>query len=743
MALPSPEELQAMMNSDTGYQSSLGGSDILGGSSLGRLPSPSQLQDMMIADQINKDAGIGTKAASGALYGISTMGDLVDILSKGMDYITPDFVKSTALTKENPVNAMLKAENNPQGMVGQAIRNKFDDLTGVKNSTQIGSDSLPYKIGSYAPMVLMGGENLLTNGLKSAVTTEGAKELALGLGKAGAQTALAGTGGYAGRQLGESTGHGDLGEFIGSVGASMAPSVANGLTKVATKTFFPPLSEDQALLQAFKANGGAEDLAALKLLKDKGIISEEFLASKTPFTNIDEATKTAITNTSSDIGAELATTSAKTSELYPTRGLIQNAEKVGENHIASALKQAQENLDKKALLKLYPGQEDNISNLYNYYQNLWTKAKGGSRKAAIQYADLTEKMQNVKFSGNELWDIRQFYDKNINWASDTLKGQAPVWASLRDDLQNKIVGLAGGTDSAVSKGFSDLSKMFGIQDDVSKLANLELAGKTQAAPIGQKLAGALVRPFKQAFNMLEAGSRPEDLLSQAFGRSIPQRVLNNSTIPQRIGAAITPSFAGLLGIGGSDLANNQKPAVKPQDNLGISLSELTKSTQGPTVMPKADDINLDKLPENKTDRVSYVEKLIDSDPVDAAIYKIESGRNPNAKNPESTASGAFQLLKRTASKLGVENVFDIAENYKGFLKLKEENQKVLRSLGLDENDPESIYSLHYLGAPTYKKWVTGGSLTAEQKAQISYLENKVLPKFLKTYQQEVKKLVEV
>jgi hypothetical protein len=164
---------------------------------------------------------------------------------------------------------------------------------------------------------------------------------------------------------------------------------------------------------------------------------------------------------------------------------------------------------------------------------------------------------------------------------------------------------------------------------------------------------------------------------------------------------------------------------------------FTLPTQGPTVMPKADDIDLNAVPKKKADRIAFIESQIDSDPIDAAIYEIESGRNPLAKNPTSSASGAFQLINRTAKKLGVEDPFDIAQNYKGYLKLKEEHQGVLRKLGIDENDPEALYSLHYLGSPTFKKLFKGQPLTEQQAEQVRFLESKVLPKFRKVYQSKL------
>jgi len=51
-----------------------------------------------------------------------------------------------------------------------------------------------------------------------------------------------------------------------------------------------------------------------------------------------------------------------------------------------------------------------------------------------------------------------------------------------------------------------------------------------------------------------------------------------------------------------------------------------------------------------------------------AIVQTESSFNPNATNPESSASGLMQLVKETASDMGVKNVFDPRENITGGVK---------------------------------------------------------------------------
>lgn len=129
------------------------------------------------------------------------------------------------------------------------------------------------------------------------------------------------------------------------------------------------------------------------------------------------------------------------------------------------------------------------------------------------------------------------------------------------------------------------------------------------------------------------------------------------------------------------------------------------------------------------DKVKEVEALIDADPIDSTIYEFESSRNPLAKNPDSTASGAFQLLSKTAKALGVSDVFDIEQNYNGYKKLRAENEKRFGG------DPTLVYAAHYLGAPTLDKLLKTGlrDLNADQRAQVKYLNETLLPRFMEIY----------
>lgn len=126
-------------------------------------------------------------------------------------------------------------------------------------------------------------------------------------------------------------------------------------------------------------------------------------------------------------------------------------------------------------------------------------------------------------------------------------------------------------------------------------------------------------------------------------------------------------------------------------------------------------------PETEEDKKVLAEVM--ADPFHAAVFEFESGNNPKAKNPKSSASGAFQLISRTAKALGVKDVFDFRDNYEGFKKLLEENR---HRFG---RDYETLYQAHYLGAPLLDKVLKNKPLPKVEAAIYDYYIKKVRPRF--------------
>jgi hypothetical protein len=125
--------------------------------------------------------------------------------------------------------------------------------------------------------------------------------------------------------------------------------------------------------------------------------------------------------------------------------------------------------------------------------------------------------------------------------------------------------------------------------------------------------------------------------------------------------------------------------------------------------------------------VKTVEAEIDQDPYLSALYETESGRNPNAKNPKSTASGGFQFIKRTAASLGLEDPFDLDQSLTAVRRLTDEHKKLFG------DDPAVLYSAHYLGSPLLRKVQRGAELTAKEQEIVDSLLEKALPRFLRIY----------
>lgn len=145
----------------------------------------------------------------------------------------------------------------------------------------------------------------------------------------------------------------------------------------------------------------------------------------------------------------------------------------------------------------------------------------------------------------------------------------------------------------------------------------------------------------------------------------------------------------------------------------------------------------DTMPKDK-EGIKRVEAQIDQDPYWSTVYEIESSRNPFAKNPKSSAKGAFQLIDATSRKLKVDPL-DIEENWNGAKMLDEDNANIIKKkTGIDiTSDPALRYSAHFLGAPVMIKWITKSPLTEKEKEQVAELERKVIPKLEKIYQSKI------
>lgn len=79
------------------------------------------------------------------------------------------------------------------------------------------------------------------------------------------------------------------------------------------------------------------------------------------------------------------------------------------------------------------------------------------------------------------------------------------------------------------------------------------------------------------------------------------------------------------------------------------------------------------------------------------VAEIESGLDPNARNPNSSAGGLFQFIDSTAGQYGLANKFDAYESADAGARLMRDNAAGLRSaLGRDPSGAE-LYLAHQQG----------------------------------------------
>lgn len=125
--------------------------------------------------------------------------------------------------------------------------------------------------------------------------------------------------------------------------------------------------------------------------------------------------------------------------------------------------------------------------------------------------------------------------------------------------------------------------------------------------------------------------------------------------------------------------------------------------------------------------ISAVEAEIDKDPFYSALYEAESGRNPTAKNPNSSAKGGFQFVNATAKAMGLDDPMDLAKSFDAVQRLTDTHANKFG------RDPATLYAAHFLGETTLRKYLNGQKLTAAQQRHVKDLEEKALPRFMRIY----------
>lgn len=361
--------------------------------------------------------------------------------------------------------------------------------------------------------------------------------------------------------------------------------------------------------------------------------------------------------------------------------------------------------------------------------------------------------------------IRAFLQSSIDKSPDGRNFVEPLLGN--EAMRSKLKAALGGAYDSVSQGLNYESRMFKGRNKYN--AGSTTAGNLQEAEAFKKGVG-LIQNMKEG-NWMKA-------LASLFSSDMPESTaqeLARIYFDPRIGSKKLQSLMPILeqyaknkqvaGVAGNlaGVASRDSSYVVPsqgrQPLQGLqqrrqSLQQQTEKSETPGAMKLVPSPNSAPIqrstqaPINQDTPASYpgnalfsirktmdsgkppvaqIEQQIDQDPFYSAVYEAESGRNPAAKNPRSTAAGGFQLIKATAKALGVEDPLDLAQNFEGFKKLTAENQARFG------DDPRMLYSAHFLGAPLLAKVLSGAPLSESEQAIVNELRTQALPRFEKIY----------
>lgn len=262
----------------------------------------------------------------------------------------------------------------------------------------------------------------------------------------------------------------------------------------------------------------------------------------------------------------------------------------------------------------------------------------------------------------------------------------------------------------------------------------------------------VLRIFKRK---AEGGPRPDGEQGDLFGGSDAaiNKAVEMSRLAKEEEAAITKQIRAGMGSSNDPVTAKEVFGIAVGDAKGnkTKLAELRKERARWAEFSKHPD--LIKNLESKIDRAvtptkklasmgagltaasvfegqrsrMEVEKEIDADPYLSTLYEVESGRNPKAKNPKSSATGAFQFINSTARAMGLKDPTDLAASLEAVRRFTNEHKKQFG------DDPATLYAAHFLGAPTLKKVFDGLPLSSKQKEHVNELKEKALPRFQRIY----------
>lgn len=205
-------------------------------------------------------------------------------------------------------------------------------------------------------------------------------------------------------------------------------------------------------------------------------------------------------------------------------------------------------------------------------------------------------------------------------------------------------------------------------------------------------------PYRDA--SLAASQERTDMARDAYdyltGSKVPDVEIPEQSVPEG-----TPAYLDPAQIGSQPAAKEQLQADVKALSPVKELQQTQQTSLDVSVEPVAPVSSVSVI--DKASPYATQQNQLEHDHGFPAGYlsataTIESGNNPNAKNPNSSASGLYQFTADTAQEFGLTDPFDPVASTDAMVKLTKRNQEHLRKVLGREPTGEELYLAHQQGA---------------------------------------------
>lgn len=334
---------------------------------------------------------------------------------------------------------------------------------------------------------------------------------------------------------------------------------------------------------------------------------------------------------------------------------------------------------------------------------------------------------------------------------NTIESYVPEVGDLNKQLQPyKMVRPIVERSLTASENASPLSKLRDLSFTTGGIGAGGIAGAAAGGPLGMVIGlgasgtlRALATPTGQALlarglrggaglvkTALGASEAPVSVPAQAVRRAPPSAPAGPAYGPPNIMPSSAPTGGSMPGTAQAVPAYGPPAISAVFSPRGAVTAPEAIAPQSPATPSFGPPMIRELFGMNKQAEAAALSE-IKADPYLRAVAKTESGFNPTAKNPKSSATGIFQFIDDTAKRLGVADRTSIADSLGGMKKLTEQNMKRFG------DDPYTLYAAHYLGAGLLSKALRGVELTAKEAALVKSFETKALPRFKAAYAESI------